>query len=48
MEFLNGGTLEWNIKNKTLSLRFITPNKNLIGEISLPNFDLDDSISMYN
>lgn len=48
---LNGNveSVKWNVKDKTLNIRFITPNKNLIGEITLPNFELDDSeIGIYN
>ena len=48
---LNGNVeaVIWSIKNKALNIRFITPNKNLIGEIKLTNFELDDSeIGIYN
>jgi hypothetical protein len=40
---------KWTIKDKKLNIRFITPNKNLIGEISAINFDLTDcEIGIYN
>jgi len=48
---LNGNveSVKWVVKDKTLAIRFITPNKNLIGEIILPDFELDDSeVGIYN
>jgi hypothetical protein len=40
-----GGNVEstkWVIKDKTLSIRFLSENKNLVGILETPNFDLED------
>ena len=41
-----GGTIEsvaWKIKNQQLEINFISPNKNLVGNINVSNFPLGDS-----
>ena len=46
------GTIEsvkWDIKNKNITVDFITPMKNLVGKVTSPNFDLDDTqVGIYN
>ena len=36
-------SVKWKIKDKTLSIDFISPNKEVIGNITSPNFPLEDS-----
>lgn len=48
---LNGTveSVKWDIKNKNITVDFITPMKNLVGKVTSPNFDLDDAqIGIYN
>jgi hypothetical protein len=48
---LNGTveSVKWEIKNKNITVDFITPMKNLVGKVTSPNFDLEDSnIGIYN
>jgi hypothetical protein len=48
---LNGTveSVKWVIKDKTITIDFITPMKNLVGKVISPNFDLEDSeIGIYN
>jgi hypothetical protein len=48
---LNGTveSVKWDIKNKNITVDFITPMKNLVGKVTSPNFDLDDTqIGIYN
>ena len=42
---LNGTveSVKWNIKNRNITVDFITPMKNLVGKVTSPNFDLEDS-----
>lgn len=47
---LNGivETVKWTIKNKNLSIKFISPNQDMIGEVLCP-FDLEDvDLGIYN
>ena len=49
--YLNGTveSVKWVIKDKTITVDFITPMKNLVGKVISPNFDLEDSeIGIYN
>jgi hypothetical protein len=49
--YLNGTVeaVKWNIKDKNIVVDFITPFKNLVGKVTSPNFDLEDSeIGIYN
>lgn len=49
--YLNGTTeaVKWVIKDKNITVDFITPLKNLVGKITSPNFDLEDSeVGIYN
>jgi hypothetical protein len=49
--YLNGivESVKWDIKDKAITVDFITPFKNLVGKVTSPNFDLDDSeIGIYN
>jgi len=49
--YLNGivESVKWNIKDKVITVDFITPFKNLVGKVTSPNFDLEDSeIGIYN
>jgi hypothetical protein len=49
--YLNGTveSVKWSIKDKNINIDFITPFKNLVGKITSPNFELDDSeIGIYN
>jgi hypothetical protein len=42
-------SVKWVIKDKTITVDFITPMKNLVGKVISPNFDLEDSeIGIYN
>lgn len=47
-----GGSVEsakWSIKDKLITINFITPLKNLVGVITSPNIDIEDSdIGIYN
>ena len=48
---LNGivESVKWSIKDKNVTINFITPMKNLVGKITSPNFDLEDSdVGIYN
>lgn len=48
---LNGivESVKWSIKDKQVTVDFITPMKNLVGKVISPNFDLEDSeIGIYN
>lgn len=48
---LNGTveSVKWDIKNKNITVDFITPMKNLVGKVTSPNFDLDDTqVGIYN
>jgi len=48
---LNGAveSVKWDIKDKNITVDFITPMKNLVGKVTSPNFDLDDAqIGIYN
>jgi hypothetical protein len=48
---LNGivESVKWNIKDKNITVDFITPMKNLVGKVTSPNFDLDDTdLGIYN
>lgn len=48
---LNGAveSVKWSIKDKKVTIDFITPMKNLVGKITSPDFDLEDSeIGIYN
>ena len=49
--YLNGTveSVKWVIKDKSITVDFITPMKNLVGKVISPNFDLEDSeIGIYN
>jgi hypothetical protein len=49
--YLNGivESVKWNIKDKVITVDFITPFKNLVGKVTSPNFDLEDSeVGIYN
>ena len=49
--YLNGvvESVKWDIKDKNITVDFITPMKNLVGKITSPSFDLEDSeIGIYN
>jgi hypothetical protein len=49
--YLNGivESVKWDIKDKAITVDFITPMKNLVGKVISPNFDLEDSeIGIYN
>jgi hypothetical protein len=48
---LNGTveSVKWSIKDKNATINFITPMKNLVGKVTSPNFDLEDSdVGIYN
>ena len=48
---LNGivESVKWDIKDKNITVDFITPMKNLVGKVTSPNFDLDDTqLGIYN
>ena len=48
---LNGivESVKWSIKDKKATIDFITPMKNLVGKVTSPNFDLENSeIGIYN
>ena len=36
-------SVKWNIKNNTLSINFMTPTKDVIGNLTCNNFELEDS-----
>ena len=36
-------SVKWDIKDKTLTINFMSPNKEVIGELVHENFDLEDS-----
>jgi hypothetical protein len=42
--YLNGvvESVKWDIKDKAITVDFITPMKNLVGKVTSPNFDLED------
>lgn len=49
--YLNGAveSVKWNIKDKNITVDFITPMKNLVGKVTSPNFDLEDNeVGIYN
>ena len=49
--YLNGivESVKWVIKDKNMTIDFITPFKNLVGKVISPNIDLEDSeIGIYN
>lgn len=49
--YLNGTveSVKWDIKDKNITVDFITPMKNLVGKVTSPNFDLEDSkVGIYN
>jgi len=49
--YLNGTveSVKWVVKDKSITVDFITPMKNLVGKVISPNFDLEDSeIGIYN
>ena len=49
--YLNGTveSVKWVIKDKNITVDFITPFKNLVGKVTSPNVDLEDSnIGIYN
>jgi hypothetical protein len=49
--YLNGTveSVKWVIKDKNMTVDFITPFKNLVGKVISPNIDLEDSeIGIYN
>ena len=40
---------KWKVKNDTLSARFMTEDRTLLGKVTLNNFDLDDcEVGVYN
>lgn len=43
--YLNGlnETVKWEIKDKTLTIKFASPTREMIGEVSCDNFKLEDS-----
>lgn len=43
--YLNGlnETVKWEIKDKTLTIKFTSPTREMIGEVSCDNFKLEDS-----
>jgi len=48
---LNGivESVKWVIKDKNITVDFITPMKNLVGKVTSPNFDLEDvDLGIYN
>ena len=48
---LNGvvESVKWSIKDKNITVDFITPMKNLVGKVTSPNFELDDTdLGIYN
>ena len=48
---LNGivESVKWSVKDKAITVDFITPMKNLVGKVTSPNFDLEDSdVGIYN
>jgi hypothetical protein len=48
---LNGivESVKWDIKDKNITVDFITPMKNLVGKVTSPGFDLDNNqLGMYN
>ena len=49
--YLNGTveSVKWVIKDKNITVDFITPMKNLVGKVTSSNFDLEDSeVGIYN
>lgn len=49
--YLNGivESVKWDINDKNITVDFITPMKNLVGKVTSPNFDLDDTqVGIYN
>ena len=49
--YLNGTVeaVKWVVKDKAVTIDFITPMKNLVGKVISPNFDLEDSeVGIYN
>lgn len=49
--YLNGTveSVKWTIKDKNVTVDFITPMKNLVGKVTSPNFDLEDGdVGIYN
>lgn len=49
--YLNGTveSVKWSIKDKNITIDFITPFKNLVGKITSPNIDLEDcELGIYN
>jgi len=49
--YLNGTVeaVKWVVKDKSITVDFITPMKNLVGKVISPNFDLEDSeVGIYN
>jgi hypothetical protein len=49
--YLNGTVeaVKWVVKDKAVTIDFITPFKNLVGKVISPNFDLEDSeVGIYN
>ena len=48
---LNGivESVKWVVKDKNITVDFITPMKNLVGKVTSPNFDLEDAdLGIYN
>ena len=48
---LNGivESVKWVVKDKNITVDFITPMKNLVGKVTSPNFDLEDvDLGIYN
>ena len=48
---LNGivESVKWSIKDKNITVDFIIPMKNLVGKVTSPNFELDDTdLGIYN
>lgn len=49
--YLNGvvESVKWDLKDKNITISFITPMKNLVGKVTSPNFDLEDGeVGIYN
>jgi len=49
--YLNGiiETVKWEIKNKKLKIKFISPVKDMVGEVEYSNFDLpNNEVTIYN
>ena len=38
----NANSVRLDVKNKTLSCNFITDDQNVVGSVSMDNFDIDD------